>query len=64
MQEGLHESLVTRELESAITRETHLEAELARVDEADQTHVLTRHLAGAIRQRLGAIRTSQRVGGR
>ncbi|MFY0406916.1 DUF3427 domain-containing protein [Solicola sp. PLA-1-18] len=56
MHEGLHESLVTHAIDRAVAGEEHLLAELAAVDDADQTHVLTRHLAAAIGQRLGAIR--------
>ncbi len=56
MQEGLHESLITRTLDEEVNRALHLQAEIAYVDEADQTHVLTRHIANAIGARLGNIR--------
>ena len=56
MQEGLNESLISRALDREVTRAVHLEAEIAKVDEADQTHVLVRHLASAIGARLGTIR--------
>ncbi len=56
VQEGLHESLITRTLDEEVNRALHLQAEIANVDEADQTHVLTRHIANAIGARLGNIR--------
>lgn len=56
VQEGLHESLVTRALDRQVHSALHLQAVIAKVDEADQTHVLTRHLASAIGARLGSIR--------
>ncbi len=56
MQEGLHEAVVTRDLEAALARELALEPELAKVDEADQSHVLTRHVAAALHRRLEGVR--------
>ena len=60
MHEGLHESLVTRALDGAIDAAHHLKAELARVDDADQAHVLTRHLTSAIEARLAGIRDPEK----
>jgi superfamily II DNA or RNA helicase len=54
--EGLYESVVTSELERQVDALSDLQAELAKVDPADQTHVLARHLASAIERRLGAER--------
>jgi superfamily II DNA or RNA helicase/HKD family nuclease len=56
MQEGLYESLITGALQREMSGESQLEAELTGVDEADQTHVLTRHLAAVIGDRLRGIR--------
>ena len=56
MQEGLHESLVTRALDKRLLLRLILSPDFARVDEADHTHVLTRHLASAIAAQLGSIR--------
>jgi superfamily II DNA or RNA helicase/HKD family nuclease len=54
MQEGLYESLLTSSLLSQLEGPIDLEAEIAKVDPADQTHVLTRHLAMAIQSRMAA----------
>ena len=56
MQEGVYESVLTSGLLSQLDAVTDLEAEIARVDPADQTHVLARHLASAIQSRLAAER--------
>ena len=56
MHKGLHEALVTREVERELARELDLTATLAGVDEADQSHVLTRHLAGVLQRRLEGLR--------
>ena len=56
MQEGVYESVLTSGLLSQADAVTDLEAEIARVDPADQTHVLARHLASAIQSRLAAER--------
>jgi superfamily II DNA or RNA helicase/HKD family nuclease len=52
---GLHESLLTEQLDSRLLRETR-EIDLGRVDEADQAHVLTRHLSAALHRRLASIK--------
>lgn len=54
--EGLHEALLTRDLQTALARETLLDSSLARVDPEDQVHVLTRHLASAAMRRLEGVR--------
>jgi len=54
--QGLHEALVTRELQSELSRENVMSVELGRVDPEDQTHVLVRHLASAALRRLDAVR--------
>ena len=56
LSEGLHEALLTRELQGALSRETTLLPDLGRVDPEDQLHVLTRHLAAAAMRRLEAVR--------
>jgi superfamily II DNA or RNA helicase/HKD family nuclease len=53
---GFHESLITDELASRLQAETRRQVLRARVDEADQTHVLARHIAAAALQRLKAIK--------
>ena len=54
--DGLHEALVTDDLRRRVQSETRREILQARVDEADQPHVLVRHLANVARQRLKAIK--------
>jgi superfamily II DNA or RNA helicase/HKD family nuclease len=61
MQEGLYESVLTSGLLSRLEAATELEAEIVKVDPADQSHVLTRHLATAIRARLEAERDPERM---
>lgn len=56
LSEGLHEALLTRELQGELSRETTLLPELGRVDPEDQAHVLARHLAAAAMRRLEAVR--------
>ena len=56
MHKGVHEALVTREVERELAREFDLTATLAGVDEADQSHVLARHLAGVLQRRLEGLR--------
>lgn len=52
---GLHESVLTEQLAALLQGETR-NAELGKVDEADQTHVLTRHLSAALHHRLASIK--------
>ncbi|WP_240937939.1 DEAD/DEAH box helicase [Nocardioides sp. JQ2195] len=54
--EGLHESIVTQRLNAAIQQELDRHTEVAKVDDADSSHVLTRHIAGAVQQRLSGIK--------
>src|SRR5690349_15756711 len=56
LREGLHEALLTRELQAALTSAVDLESTLGRVDAEDQVHVLTRHLSTAVLRRLEAVR--------
>ena len=53
---GLHESLLTEQLNAALQLEESREIDLAKVDEADQPHVLARHLGAALQRRLAAIK--------
>ncbi len=58
--EGLHEALLTRELQEALSRETTLLPDLGKVDPEDQVYVLARHLASAAFRRLEAVRDPAR----
>jgi superfamily II DNA or RNA helicase/HKD family nuclease len=60
MYEGAYEDLVTRGLVAAVDALVDLEAEVAKVDPADQTHVLTHHLSQALARRLDAERDPER----
>jgi superfamily II DNA or RNA helicase/HKD family nuclease len=60
MHEGAYEDLVTRGLAAAVDGLLDLEAEVAKVDPADQTHVLTHHLSHALARRLDAERDPER----
>lgn len=53
---GIHESLVTAELQALLNGEAEREVVVARVDGADQAHVLTRHLSEAVHRRLASIK--------
>ena len=53
---GLHETLLTEQLQWLIDVDEAHEHEQGRVDEADQAHVLTRHIAFALQRRLAAIK--------
>lgn len=55
LSEGLHEALLTRELQGVLSRETTLLADLGKVDPEDQVHVLARHVASAAMQRLANV---------
>ena len=56
MREGLYEHVITAALERSLDSITELEVELGKVDEADQSHVLTRHVAKALHSRLSSIK--------
>ncbi len=56
MLEGLHESLVTQQLENQLLRQLELHPEFASVDEADATHILTRHIAVEVSRRLASVK--------
>jgi superfamily II DNA or RNA helicase/HKD family nuclease len=56
---GLHEALLTGQLDQVISDHSHLEIELSKVDEADQTQVLTRHIAQAVQHRLATVKDPQ-----
>ena len=49
---GLHERLVTRGIQSALAFEHELITEIAKIDPADQPHVLARHIYELTRQAL------------
>lgn len=53
---GIHESLVTSNLRAALEREADREVVVTKVDDADQAHVLTRHLTQALYRRLASIK--------
>ncbi|MFC7725342.1 DUF3427 domain-containing protein [Nocardioides sp. GCM10028917] len=53
---GLHESLLTEQLNAALQLEESREIDVAKVDEADQPHVLARHIGAALQRRLAAIK--------
>lgn len=57
---GLHETVLDSALEARLDSLLGIEREIGAVDPAEQTHVLTRHLAEAIRERLTAERDPQR----
>jgi len=54
--EGLYESLITSGLDRHLARELQLEPQFAKVDEADQSIVLSRHLAGLLQRRFESVR--------
>lgn len=54
--EGLYESVIDRALELRLEGLVGLEQEVATVDPAEHTHVLTRHLAEAVAHRLAGER--------
>jgi superfamily II DNA or RNA helicase/HKD family nuclease len=60
LSEGLHEALLTRELQGALSRETTFLPDLGKVDPEDQVHVLARHLATTAARRLEAVRDPAR----
>src|ERR1700712_2390260 len=49
---GLYEQLVTTGMQAALDVETHLRVEIAKVDPADQPHVLARHIYELTRRAL------------
>jgi len=53
---GLYESVLTDELNARLGREVTREIDLGKVDEADQPHVLVRHITTALHRRLAAIK--------
>ena len=56
MQEGIYESLVTRGLTKDLAALTELQQSLHDVDEADQPHVLARHVGAAMLRSLQSTR--------
>ncbi|WP_232819805.1 DUF3427 domain-containing protein [Nocardioides allogilvus] len=56
MREGLYEHVVTAGLELSLDSLQGFEPELGKVDDADQSHVLTRHIAKALHSRLASIK--------
>lgn len=57
---GLHETVLDTALEARLDSLHGIDSDIAAVDPAEQTHVLTRHLAEEIRARLTAERDPQR----
>jgi superfamily II DNA or RNA helicase/HKD family nuclease len=60
LNEGLYESVITGELGRRLEALIGASPEDSRVDPADQTHILTRHLAEAIQRRLAAEKDPER----
>jgi superfamily II DNA or RNA helicase/HKD family nuclease len=60
VERGLYESVVTTEVEQRLKALLDLDVELGKVDPADQTLVLSRHLAMAVERRLAAERDPER----
>jgi hypothetical protein len=60
MHEGACEDLVNRGLAATVDELVDLDAEVAKVDPADQAHVLTHHVATALARRLEAERDPER----
>jgi superfamily II DNA or RNA helicase/HKD family nuclease len=60
MREGLYESVVTTDLERHLEGLVDRDTELGKVDPADQTHVLARHLADVLERRLAAEKDPHR----
>ena len=60
MDEGLYESVVTSRLMRELEGVRDLAPELAKVDPADQGHVLSLHIADAVRRKLAAERDPER----
>ena len=58
--EGLLESVVTQDLERRLESVLNLEIDTGKVDPADQTHVLTRHLSAALERRLASVKDPRR----
>jgi superfamily II DNA or RNA helicase/HKD family nuclease len=56
---GLYEELLTRQIELTLDATPELEREIASVDDAEQPHVLARHLASALVRRLRLERTPE-----
>ncbi len=54
--EGIYESVLTRQLQSALDSQQTWDATFGKVDAEDQTHVLARHLAHAAFRRLETVR--------
>ena len=53
---GLHESVVTAQLQDQLSTEVTRSVELGKVDDGDQTHVLVRHISAALHRRLASIK--------
>jgi superfamily II DNA or RNA helicase/HKD family nuclease len=56
MRSGLYESLITSELEAQLEALVGLESRIEPVDVEDEVHVLTAHIAAAVRLRLEELR--------
>ena len=53
---GAHEALVTTELHRALDAERVRKADVAKVDDGDQAHVLVNHLSQALHRRMASIK--------
>jgi superfamily II DNA or RNA helicase/HKD family nuclease len=58
LHEGLYEAVLTHDLDRTLRRLTSLTPALARVDEADLPHVLSRHVATVVEQVLTTARST------
>lgn len=59
MRPGLYEELLTRQIEQMLEATPQLDREIAGVDDAEQPHVLARHVADALVRRLRQERTPE-----
>ncbi|HRV69352.1 MAG TPA: DEAD/DEAH box helicase family protein, partial [Marmoricola sp.] len=57
--EGLHESLITGSLQAALAQAHDFDAQIGEVDEADQPHILARHIYDTAVRRLAAVRGAE-----
>src|SRR5688572_24426824 len=60
MHEGIYESLITRKLSGELDSLTELKHVIKDVPEADQAHVLARHVEAAVRRSLEGAREEDR----
>ena len=58
VEEGLYESLISREVQAKVDALEGLDHEESEIDDAEEPHVLARHVAAVITARLSAVRSS------